>query len=255
MFVITGGGSGIGRALALSLSARGEKVLIVGRRLEALLETQKLAANIQFCQADVSTIEGQSRIVAMLNQQPLKGLIHNAGILGPVVPLKEMTLSAWREVQATNVDAPLFLTQALLSQLTHGRVLNISSGAAHFAAKGWSAYCVSKAALTQLTRCWQADYPSMSFSSVMPGVVDTSILDIVMAGPAVMDVEKVEFFRILKREDRILTPDCVGSFLTWLLCETTPAEFSSKEWDIYDTTHHPLWLKSPHRVSSLEANA
>ena len=74
---------------------------------------------------------------------------------------------------ATNLDAPLFLTQLLRSNLTGGRVLNVGSGAAHFAVAGWSAYCVAKAALYRLTDCWRHEIADISFTSVKPGIIDT----------------------------------------------------------------------------------
>ena len=90
----------------------------------------------------VSTPEGITQIVSALPKDAsVKYLIHNAGLLGPIGPLLDIERSTWNKVIATNLDAPLFLTQALLPHLkrcsdekeggTKARVLHVSSGAAH----------------------------------------------------------------------------------------------------------------------------
>ena len=90
----------------------------------------------------VSTPEGITQIVSALPKDAsVKYLIHNAGLLGPIGPLLDIERSTWNNVIATNLDAPLFLTQALLPHLkrcsdekeggTKARVLHVSSGAAH----------------------------------------------------------------------------------------------------------------------------
>jgi benzil reductase ((S)-benzoin forming) len=98
---------------------------------------------------------------------------------------------------------------------------------------------------------FQNDNANIPISSVMPGIIDTAILDIVELQPKAMGEEKIEFFTQLKQTQKMLTPACVATFLTWLLCEINSEEFSSKEWDIYDNTHHKNWLKTPHVVPDL----
>lgn len=66
MFVVTGGGSGIGRALTHSLAMRGKKVLIIGRRLDALTETASFSPLISVCCADITSQSGRQDILAHL---------------------------------------------------------------------------------------------------------------------------------------------------------------------------------------------
>jgi benzil reductase ((S)-benzoin forming) len=243
VFVITGGGSGIGKALALALCLRNESVLIVGRRKEALLDVQRQASNIETFQADISTIEGRETLIDFLKQKtPIKGLINNAGILEPVAPISQITHAQWQAIMATNVDAPLFLTQQLQPHLQGSRVLNIGSGLAHFPAKGLAAYCVSKAALHMLTRCFQMENNGIFVTSVMPGIIDTNMQKTLRLSEAVTE-ENRQFYTKLKQSDRLVSPTTVASFLTWLLLDIPNAQFTEKEWDIYDTTHHKAWLK------------
>ena len=250
MFVITGGGSGLGRALALELTRRQQQVFIIGRHEHTLKDTAQLSPLISYCCADVSVASGRSVITAVLAKHPISGLIHNAGIIDPILPITQMEESAWRSCLATNVEAPLFLTQALLPQLQKARVLHIGSGAAYFPIQGWSAYCTSKAALAMLTRCWKIEKPTLLMTSVMPGIVDTDMQGTIRQAQH-MDPEKLEFFCQLKTIGGLISPDTVAYFLAWLLLDVSPEEYHAQEWDIYDTSHHPLWLRPPNVVPAL----
>ncbi|KTD47547.1 SDR family NAD(P)-dependent oxidoreductase [Legionella quateirensis] len=248
VFIITGGGSGIGRALALNLAERGKSVLIIGRRESLLQETAAAFTSIKYLCADVSTSEGRELIRDYLNNIPqISALVNNAGSLEPLVSIQDIPLTDWHQTLATNLDAPLFLPQLLADKLQHGRVLNIGSGAAYFPIKGWAAYCVSKAALAMLTRCWQLESGAVSFASVMPGIIDTEMQAIARNGSN-MDPEQVDFYKRLKQHNRLISPDTVAEFLSWLLLEIDEETYVSKEWDIYESSHHASWLKPPHQV-------
>ncbi|KTD18836.1 yueD sepiapterin reductase [Legionella lansingensis] len=252
MFVVTGGGTGIGRALAQALASRGNKVLIVGRHENTLAETADFSPLISFLCADVSTHEGRQTIATQLKYIiSLAGLIHNAGTIEPIVPIAAVDELSWHHTMATNLDGPLFLTQILLDKLKHGRVLHIGSGAAYFPVTGWAAYCVSKAALSMLTRCWQLESRSTAFTSVMPGIIDTDMQAIIRHA-RFMDEEKRHFFQVLKEDRRLLSPETVALFLCWLLLDVSKEQFISQEWDIYDKSHHSSWLVAPHEVPELE---
>ncbi|HAT2123057.1 TPA: SDR family NAD(P)-dependent oxidoreductase [Legionella pneumophila] len=248
VYLITGGGSGIGRALAFALAKRNKQVFIVGRREKLLQETASLYTNIHYLCADVSTPQGRELIKASLSATPqIDGLINNAGTLEPTLLLKDMSFAEWHQALNTNIDAALFLPQLLYDKLSGGRVLNVGSAAAYFPIKGWGAYCVSKAALAMLTRCWQIECDSLAFASVMPGIIDTHMQAIARNGIN-LDPEQVNFYRRLKDHNRLISPETVAEFFIWLLLDIDNETYVSKEWDIYDTTHHSAWLKPPHQV-------
>jgi benzil reductase ((S)-benzoin forming) len=249
VFIITGGGSGIGRALALALAKRGKSVLIVGRREYLLQETAAASSSlIKYLCVDVSTSEGIHSIKTFVNNSShLDGLVNNAGSLYPVVGLKDMKPEEWHRTLKTNLDTPLFLSQILLDKLVNGRVLNIGSGAAYFAVKGWAAYCVSKAALAMLTQCWQLESKTVAFASVKPGIIDTEMQAIAREGVN-MDPEQVAFYKRLKQNNRLVSTETLAEFLSWLLLDIDQNIYVSQEWDIYDTAHHADWLKPPHKV-------
>lgn len=248
MIVITGGGSGIGRSLAFSLAKRNQSVLIVGRREKHLQETAAFSKNIQYICADVSTLEGLQSITNRLKDvHKVTALVNNAGTLNPLGSMKEIQPEDWHHALNTNLNAALFLPQKLYDKLINGRVLNIGSGAAYFAIRGWAAYCVSKAALSMLTKCWQMESDEIAFASVMPGIIDTRMQDIARSSEN-PDYERVNFYKRLKDEHRLVSPETVAEFLTWLLLDLDKETYISKEWDIYDTKHHQAWLKPPHQV-------
>jgi benzil reductase ((S)-benzoin forming) len=248
VFIITGGGSGIGRALALSLAKRGKEVLIVGRREELLRETAAVATNIHYFSADVATQDGLDTIKEHLSSvSQIEALINNAGTLQPLVELKDVDPDEWQNALNTNLNAALFLPQKLYEKLAQGRVLNIGSGAAYFAMKGWGAYCVSKAALAMLSKCWQLESKSVAFASVMPGIIDTHMQVLARSGMN-PDHEQSNFYQRLQEHGRLVAPETVAEFLTWLLLDVDNKTYVSKEWDIYDTKHHAAWLKPPHQV-------
>lgn len=248
MFVITGGGSGIGKSLALSLAKRNQSVLIVGRREQLLQETVTMSSKINYVCADVTTFQGMESIKNYLREVPhIDALINNAGTLNPLTSLREIELEEWQHALNTNLNASLFLTQTLYEQLVNGRVLNIGSGAAYFPIRGWAAYCVSKAALSMLTRCWQLESEDIAFASVMPGIIDTHMQAIARSSSN-PDVEGINFYQRLNDQNRLVSPDTVTEFLTWLLLDVDQKTYASKEWDIYDTEHHHAWLKPPHQV-------
>lgn len=231
--IVTGGGTGIGRGIALALAAAGRRVLVVGRRSDPL---QAVAAEapeaISALAADVASEAGRDQVAAQLGDSPVGCLVHNAAILEPVGPLAEVSAENWRHHLAVNLDAPLFLTQALLPRLGGGRVLMISSGAAHRSIPGWGAYCTSKAALFMLGRVLADELASrdIAVGSLRPGVVDTPMQGLIRSQTPDR-FPQVEQFRALKSEGRLSDPEAVGRFAAALLLRSSPDEFAAREWD------------------------
>src|SRR5690348_3120249 len=161
--LITGGTSGLGRALVAELSGRGARVAFVARHRDAVDRTARAYAGTVGITGDVSRKE-ETHPIAIQALAALGGvdvLINNASSLGPVplAPLADTECEDVEQALATNLLGPFRLTKTLLGALTaaarDGRpslVVNISSDAAVTAYENWGAYGASKAALQHLSR-------------------------------------------------------------------------------------------------------
>jgi benzil reductase ((S)-benzoin forming) len=251
LYVITGGGSGIGQALAVELASCDKDILIVGRDMARLEQTKALYPRRIDCVSLDLTHESNQLIDSLQDENKIAGLIHNAAMIEPIAPLGEITMSQWKNHFSLNLDAPLSITQSLLKKLTNGRILMISSGAAHSAIPCWAAYCCSKAALHMLYQCFKAEYPDIGFASVMPGIVDTNMQTEIRASK-LMKNDDSQFFSQLKLEQKLIAPKTVAKFLAWLLLDVDKNQYSKNEWDIYDTSHHQFWCSNGCSVPPLE---
>ncbi len=243
--LITGGGTGIGRALAERFAAKGWLVTIVGRCLELLQEVARdYPDKISIISADVGSIQDRQKIVAEA-KGTLDLLVHNAAVLGPVGPILDQSPEDWKSHMATNVEGPLFLTQALLPNLVeNSRVVNISSGAAHQGIPGWGMYCTSKAALFMLGQLLKDELAQRNiwFGSVRPGIVDTPMQAEIRA----LEPENfpmVEQFRQYKATGALVTSELVAQYLEWLLLEVSGPQLGEREWDIRDAEWQSAWQK------------
>jgi NAD(P)-dependent dehydrogenase (short-subunit alcohol dehydrogenase family) len=185
---ITGGTSGLGRALAGALAGHGARVAFVARHADALRSTELALPGTHGIVADVSRKEdihpAALQITGVL--RGLDVLVNNASSLGPV-PLALLADTECEDLEralATNVVGAFRLTKALFGALAssarEGRgavVVNVSSDAAINAYPAWGAYGASKAALHHLTRIWDEEARSegVRFLSLDPGDMDTPL--------------------------------------------------------------------------------
>ena len=232
--VITGGGTGLGKAMAQQLADRHLMVYIIGRRLACLQQTRGYAPEkIRFIQADISHAPGRSRIIPHLQGKPIHYLIHNAAIVTPITPLEKITHRAWRKIQATNVEAPLFLTQQLLPQFaSQARILHISSDCAHYPLAHWIPYCTSKAALQMMYGCLKKEFQSRALfiGSVDPGMMDTPMQRYICEKAG--DFPEKMSMETLQQQALIHSPEYSAAFCVKLLLETTSEVFSAQAWQI-----------------------
>jgi NAD(P)-dependent dehydrogenase (short-subunit alcohol dehydrogenase family) len=181
--VVTGASSGIGRATALRLAAEGARVVAVARdgaRLESLA-AEAAAGTICPVAADlrepVAAASVACRTLAITGGA-LDGLVNSAGVLRGD-SLAACTDEAFDDHLSVNVTAPLRLMRALAPALAKrkGSVVNVSSVAGARAFPGLLSYCVSKAALEQLTRAAALDLAGQGVrvNAVAPGVVVTEL--------------------------------------------------------------------------------
>ena len=176
--VVTGAGSGIGRAAALALGARGLDVCCVGRRLGPLRETAgQLGGGGQAIAADVGTEEGIRLIADAVGGTPVRALVHAAAVEG-IVPLEDTSRATFDHLVATNLAGPFFLTQALRPRLADGcGVVFVGSISARLGRPRHAAYAATKAGLLGLTTSLAAELaPRIRVNCVAPGATDTPML-------------------------------------------------------------------------------
>ncbi len=195
--IVTGGGSGIGRATAVRFAETGARVLITGRRAEALAETVSLHSNIASVVADVRLETDAAAVIAKAADMygRMDGLVNNAGVFA-AGPLEKVTAETVREIFETNVLAPTWLSQAALPYLkaTQGSIINVSSTFGHKPSPNIAHYAASKAALEQLTRCWALELAPyrIRVNAIAPGPTETPILERAGLPPAAIEAVKRE---------------------------------------------------------------
>jgi NAD(P)-dependent dehydrogenase (short-subunit alcohol dehydrogenase family) len=149
--LVTGGGSGIGAAVARAFAREGAEVVICGRRadgLEATREQIAAAGGRALCvQADLTRREDVGRLTETIRGRfgRLDVLVNNAGILGAHAPIAEYPDDVWDAVIAANLTAVFRLTKASLPMMSRGgSIINVSSSVGRIGRAGWGAYSVSK---------------------------------------------------------------------------------------------------------------
>ncbi|MFF0735104.1 SDR family oxidoreductase [Streptomyces chartreusis] len=165
--VVTGAGSGVGRAVATELVRAGWSVALAGRRVETLEETAALVQGdaALVVRTDVSSQEDVAALfaatVARFGRVDL--LFNNAGTFGPGgVPVEELPYDAWRHVVDTNLNGAFLCAQAAFRQMKEqdprgGRIINNGSISAHTPRPHSVAYTATKHALTGLTKALSLD--------------------------------------------------------------------------------------------------
>jgi NAD(P)-dependent dehydrogenase (short-subunit alcohol dehydrogenase family) len=182
--IVTGASSGIGRATALRFGRAGASVLAVGRDEAALSEVASAiegeGGHAAACQADVTEADAPDRIVrATLDRfGGLTTLVNAAGIIGSGT-IESTTDEAWDTMMDINARAPFRLMRAAMPALiaSKGSVVNVSSVTGLRSFPGVLAYCVSKSAVDQLTRCAALDLAArgVRINAVNPGVVVSNL--------------------------------------------------------------------------------
>lgn len=181
---VTGATSGIGKACAIAFANAGARVVCVGRKEEALRDVgeniRQLGAEPLTIRADLSDpAEAQQAVNrAVQDFGGIDVLVNAAGHLSNGT-IENTSLKAWDDMMDVNVRAPFQLMQMALPSLIErrGNVVNVSSVTGLRAFPGVLAYCVSKAALDQLTRCSALELAAkgVRVNAVNPGVVVTEI--------------------------------------------------------------------------------
>ncbi len=210
--LITGGASGIGRALAAAFHAEGNQVIIASRRKTALDDT---AASYPGMKAEVLDVSDRDAIPPFSERvtrafPKLNVVIHNAGIMR-LEPLRGGALADAEAMVATNLLGPMRLTAALLPHLErqpHAAIMTVTSGVAFMPTASTPVYCATKAALHSYTQSlrYQLKDSTVQVHELIPPYVQTELMGPEHANaPGAMPLATfvAEVFNILKATPEI----------------------------------------------------
>lgn len=227
--VITGASRGIGEATARAMAAAGAQVALLARNADAVAQIAgEIGPSALAIPCDVTRYwEVEAALVAAAKAfGSLDILINNAGVIDPIGPLKHADPDAWTQTIDINLKGVFNGMRAGLGMMSPGgTIITISSGAAHNALEGWSAYCTSKAGAAMLTACAARENPGLRIMGLSPGTVATQMQRDIKAsgiGPVAA----------LNWEDHI-PADWPAQAMIWM-CSSDADEFNGTEISLRD---------------------
>jgi len=225
--VVTGGGSGLGAAIASALHAAGADVVVVGRdqaKLDAVVE--RLGARARSLACDVSDPASVDSLRSRLADTEVSILVNNAGVPGPVAALTDISVEDWDAVFDVNVRGTFLLCKAFLPGMTErgaGDVINIASVSGKRPLAHRTPYCASKMAVIGLTStlAFEVGPAGVSVNTLSPGPVEgprmarNFRLEAERSGSSIADAEAVFVSRAAL--GRMVTEDEVGRAVVAML--------------------------------------
>lgn len=181
--LITGGGSGIGLAIARAFSAAGARVSITGRGEARLKQATGELKGAQFAMMDVTDETSVKRAVGKLTKKfgPVSILVNNAGAAASA-PLAKMNMDLWQGMLGVNLTGAYLTARAVvvgMQERNQGRIINIASTAGLKGVAYTSAYCAAKHGVIGLTRALAIELArnSITVNAVCPGFTRTAMVD------------------------------------------------------------------------------
>ena len=225
--VVTGGGRGIGLAVVKALAEAGAKVTFTARTEERIEEVAAELGMANRISGVVCDATDRVRTAEILSGG-IDILINNAGVVEPIGHLTDVSIDDWLHNIEVNLLSAVHAIQCVLPGMAGkgaGTIVNLSSGAAHNAMEGWSAYCAGKAALAMVTRSVHLEYGGrgVRIFGFAPGVVDTGMQAQIRAS-GINPVSK------LRRED--LSPATKPARAIAWLCTEESNSMAGQELDI-----------------------
>ena len=222
--LVTGGGTGIGLAIARALASEGAEVTITGRRLSVLEEVA--TAGMHPMAMDVADEHQTATVIdeAVSRRGPIQICVANAGI-AEGRKLHKTDTELWRRIMSINLDGCFFtIRESLRSMLDTdwGRVIAISSIAGLRGTPGAGAYAASKHGVIGMIRSFSEDFAGApyTFNSICPGYVDTPIVtrntDAIAARTGASPDAARDMMVQMNRHKRLITPEEVAAAALWL---------------------------------------
>lgn len=184
--IITGGGTGIGRAISLAFAREGAKVAVLGRRGDVLdnvvQEMAQSGAEGKAIVCNVTRSEEIRKAVAQIDRTfgPVNVLVNNVGVLS-VSTVESISEQDWDRVIETNLKGPFLMSRAVLPFMRKaggGSIVNVSSVLGLVAMRDRAAYCASKGGVTLLTKAMALDHAhdNIRVNCICPAIVETELI-------------------------------------------------------------------------------
>lgn len=181
--LVTGGGTGLGAAIARKLHGAGAEVVVTGRRPEPLKElAEALGERARWEVVDVAEPTSVDHLAKQLADTEVSILVNNAGIAGPVAPLTDITVEEWDEVFDINVRGTFLMCRAFLPGMVsrgRGDVINLASVSGKRPLVRRTPYCASKMAVIGLssTLAFEVGPSGVNVNTLSPGPVEGPRMD------------------------------------------------------------------------------
>lgn len=224
--LVTGGGTGIGAAIAGRFAAMGMKVTVLGRRREPLEAVCAGSARMAPVLADVTQQEAVATAFATARARfgPVQVLVNNAGMATPA-PLQQVSLDAWQQVLDVNLTGTFLCTREALGGMREagwGRVINIASTAALRGYPYVASYCAAKHGVVGLTRALALELArdGITVNAVCPGYTETDLAEAALRNITAKSgrsrEQALEKLTALNPQGRLVQPGEVADAVAWL---------------------------------------
>ncbi len=226
--LITGGGRGLGRSIAVAAARKGALVTILSRTVTELKAVEdRIHGEGGDCHAIVADVSDHHAVHHAVNQTikhygSIDILVNNAAVIGPVRFVEDTGENEWEKTLQVNLNGAYFCCREVVPRLIEkggGKIISISSGLGQMHFPRFCAYSVSKAGIIQLTRSLSSELKdkNIQVNAIDPGVMDTAMQEEIRSlGPSLLGEDVYQNFLAYKNQGHLRDPREVAQLAVYL---------------------------------------